>query len=117
MTREPTNQDILEAIYSFSTAVDERFASIDGRFIALEKQINERFAAVDIRFNEMDVRLADMQAEINSIDSRLDHMEIRFDRFEKVVMEDHKAFAKQFLGLDKRVNTVERVLKKRGYLA
>ena len=59
-----TLQDILEAINTFATHVDGRFAQMDERFVC----IDERFARIDERFDQIDKRFAQMDERFIQID-------------------------------------------------
>ena len=55
--QEPTNADILEAVNSFATHVDERFTAVDQRFASIDRQF------ADVR-SDMRAGLADIRSEM-----------------------------------------------------
>lgn len=58
MNGEPTIQDVLDVLHTFSGNVDERFDRVDKRF----GEMDERLSDMDERFGEMDGRLGQMRA-------------------------------------------------------
>lgn len=63
-------------------------------------EFNERFNKVDERFNKVDNRLDDLDRKIDKVDFRVDQVHEILDRGEK-----------DFLGLQRRVQVLERVSK------
>jgi hypothetical protein len=78
---EPTNQEILEAIQAFAGSVDQRFDTVDQRFV----KIDQRFDAVDQHFENVDRRLDGMDRRFEKLDHRLDGMDMRFERIESTM--------------------------------
>ena len=70
MEKEPTTQDILEAINAFSTATEKRFDGIDKRFDGIDK----RFDGIDKRLTKaeslmvtkdyLDEKLSDLRGDL-----------------------------------------------------
>jgi archaellum component FlaC len=75
MTKEPTIQDVLEAVSEFSTRVDDRFGQIDQRF----GQIDDRFGQIDDRFGQIDDRFGQIDDRFGQIDERSSQIDERFD--------------------------------------
>ena len=71
MTKEPTIQDVLEAISEFSTRVDERFDSVEHRLSSVESDVGTLKSDVGTLKSDVATMKSQMVTK-DYLDSRLD---------------------------------------------
>jgi archaellum component FlaC len=67
MESEPTNREILEAIYSFAGDIDRRFDGVDKRFAS----IDQRFDGIEKRFDGIEKRFDGVEKRLNRIEAAM----------------------------------------------
>ena len=106
---EPTIQDVLDAISSFSSSVDERFGFFDQKFIT----IDQRFTKIDQRFEQIDHRF-------EQIDKRFEQIDERFERSEQDILGAIAAFStsvdQRFEKVECEVSEIQRTMVTKAYL-
>lgn len=95
--------EILDAINSFATHVDERFVQIDRRF----DQIDQRFEKIDQRFEKMDRRFEHADARMDTFATK-DDLVREVDRFIAV----HQKLDVEIVALRARSGRIESFLVK-----
>ena len=83
------------------------FSAIDARFAALEGSINSRFASIDARFASIDARFASLEASMNTRFAAIDARFAAIERRLEVIEGDIKQFYRLLADLDKRVSRLE----------
>ncbi len=81
MPAQPTIQDVLDVLRTFSSHMDERFNDHDRRF----DSIDEKFKSIDARFEAIDQRFDTIEKRFEAIDTRFDAIDKRFDLLERRV--------------------------------
>jgi len=75
--KEPTISDVLDAVNSFATRVEERFGMVDARF----DQVDTRLDQVDARIDKVDIKIEKLDIKIDKVEEnltdRIDKMETR----------------------------------------
>ncbi|MBI5654706.1 hypothetical protein HZC53_03585 [Candidatus Uhrbacteria bacterium] len=84
MEKEPTTQDILEAINHFASDVDDKFISIDKRFDGIETDIRQ-IKATMVTKSYLDDKMADLRGDLVSIVRKEDS---KVDTFVKIAADE-----------------------------
>jgi archaellum component FlaC len=109
MSQDPTIKDVLEAVHSLATHMDERFSGVDGRFSSMDEHfsaINDHFSTVDDRFSSIDERFESIDQRFESMDERFEHIDQRFEsmdeRFEHIDQR-FEHIDQRFMGMDLKI--------------
>ena len=122
MTKEPTIQDVLEAVSGLSSNIDERFGVIDGRFEEVIGAISEFSTRVDERFDSMEHRLGSVESDVGTLKSDVGTLKSKITSIEtQMVTKDYldnrlDALRGDLVALTRKLNVklsvlVERLVK------
>lgn len=76
MSKEPTNQEVIDQIKVFvKDHVDERFEDLAGMFNKYATDTEKRFNKIDERFDRVDVSLVRIDERLGKVENRLTKVE------------------------------------------
>lgn len=99
MTKEVSNNDIMEALARFADSVEKRFDGVDSRFDKVEARLD----GVETRLGGLESEVRDIRLTLRDINERLERIEGRVDGIESDIEEIYD-----------RIVALEKLHRKRG---
>ncbi len=116
MSESPTISYTLEEfLLRFEQRIDRQFSELNQRIDKLDEKMNRQYAELNQKIDKLDEKMdrqyAELNQKIDKLDEKMDRQYAELNQKISDVTGDVKALSEQVKGIDKRLETLEFVLR------